>query len=97
MSTTYQASPIKCQTCRTKGQISEMDLPTKPRNPKDRRSIYIRETVEAEAMPARAMRELLRQETERYLPSGALEAARAAEESERRYIDWIADAIEEVA
>ena len=36
----------------TEDQINQYDLPTKPRKETDRRSLNIRETVEAEAMPA---------------------------------------------
>ncbi len=72
-------------------QITELDLPTKPRKAGDRRALHIESTVEAEAMPAGIMRELLRSHVESYLPVGALEAARAAEESERAQIGWIAD------
>ena len=49
----------------------------------DRQALHIQETVEAEAMPAGIMKELLRQAIEEFLPKGALEAARVAEESER--------------
>lgn len=64
-------------------QIAEYDLPTKPRKRGDRRSLHITETVEAEAMPAAAVREILRRKIESYLPPRALEVARVAEEDER--------------
>ena len=35
----------------TPEQIEEYDLPTKPRKAKDKRSLHVKETVEAEAMP----------------------------------------------
>lgn len=58
-------------------------LPSKPRKAGDRRRRDIRETVEAEAMPAGELRALLRETVEGFLPPGVLESARAAEESER--------------
>jgi hypothetical protein len=77
----------------TSAQILEYDLPTKPRKTSDRRALHIETTVEAEAMPAHALRSLLRQEIEALLPVGALRAARAAEESERREIHRIAELV----
>ena len=58
-------------------------LPSKPRKAGDLRRPDIRETVEAEAMPAAELRELLRAEVEAHLPAGALDAVRAYEDSER--------------
>lgn len=75
----------------TAEQILELDLPTRPRKKGERRARHIEETVEAEAMPAAVMRELLREAIEAFLPTGAIEAARAAEESEREQILWLAD------
>ena len=43
-------------------------------------------TVEAEAMPAGILRGHLRRRIEALLPTGALAAARAAEESERSFL-----------
>ena len=77
-------------------QIAAFDLPTKPRKPGDRRRLDIRETVEAEAMPAAQMRRIVRQAVESYLPPGALQAARAAEESERAGLRALAGEIEEL-
>lgn len=70
----------------TEGQIVEMNLPTKPRKTTDRRVPDLKETVEAEAMPALEMRRLLRRKIESFLPPRALQVARVAEESERRTI-----------
>lgn len=67
----------------TPEQIATYDLPTKPRKPGDRRAKHIKFTVEAEAMPARIMRQLVRERIEELLPPGLLETVRAAEESER--------------
>lgn len=64
-------------------QIAEFDLPTKPRKQSDTRRPDVRETVEAEALPAATMRAIVREAVEAYLPEGALEAVKMAEESER--------------
>jgi hypothetical protein len=77
----------------TEEQIAEFDLPTKPRKESDRRALHVKETVEAEAMPAGILRHLLRGKIESYLPSGALEIAHAAEESERAHLRRWADLI----
>ena len=74
----------------TEAQIAEHDLPTKPRKPGDRRSPHVASTVEAEAISARTLRGMLRAHVEQFLPSGALAAARAAEDSERQLIDGLA-------
>lgn len=71
-------------------QIIEHDLPTKPRKASDKRSRHITETVEAEAMPAHLLRELLRCEIENLLPAGALEVARVAERSEQAHLERLA-------
>jgi hypothetical protein len=78
----------------TPDQIEDLDLPSKPRKAGDRRALHVRATVEAEAMPAHLMRALLRQEIEQFLPAQALHVARAAEESERAYLDLLADRME---
>ena len=64
-------------------QIAELDLPTKPRREKDKRRLDITETVEAEAIPAAYMRQMVSEAVLAYLPDGALHAAKVAEESER--------------
>lgn len=74
-------------------QIEALDLPGKPRKVGERRAPHIKETVEAEAMPAAMMRDLLRTEIEHYLPAGALQAARVAEECERAQIRRLADMV----
>ncbi len=75
----------------TAEQIKLHDLPAKPRKLTDKRSLHIAETVEAEAMPAHLLRELLRERIERLLPRHALYVAKAAERSERRHIERIAE------
>ena len=67
-------------------QVEEYDLPTKPRKEGDKRSQHIKYTVEAEAMPARDLRDLLRTHVEALLPENALHVAKVAEQSERRHI-----------
>lgn len=70
----------------TPAQISEYDLPTKPRKTGDRRSPELKVTVEAEAMPAHILRGLLRERIEALLPPNALSVAKVAEQSEREYL-----------
>ena len=72
------------------GQIADLDLPTKPRKETDKRALHIRETVEAEAMPAGILRQLLRAEIEAFLPAGALQATQVAEASERAFFKQMA-------
>jgi hypothetical protein len=67
----------------TEEQIAEFDLPTKPRKETDRRAQHVLATVEAEAMPAHILRQMLRDRIESFLPPGALNVAKAAEASER--------------
>ncbi len=67
----------------TPEQVAEYDLPTKPRKETDKRSLHVERTVEAEAMPARILRQLLRENIEALLPPDALRVAKVAEESER--------------
>lgn len=77
----------------TEEQIGIYDLPTKPRKETDRRAQHIKETVEAEAMPAHILRDLLRQEIEIWLPSDALAVTKIAEQSEREHIRRMAELI----
>ena len=74
----------------TPGQIKWYDLPTKPRKKTERRALHIKRTVEAEAMPAGTLRQLLREQIESLLPGRALEVAKIAEESERAYLNLLA-------
>ena len=75
-------------------QIEQYDLPTKPRKTTDRRRLEIKETVEAEAMPAHIMRAMVREKVESYLEPGALEVAKAAEQSERAMMGQYADLLD---
>jgi hypothetical protein len=54
-------------------QIELYDLPTKPRKDTDIRSQQVESTVEAEAMPAKILRAILRERIESLLPEGAIE------------------------
>jgi hypothetical protein len=74
----------------TPEQIRRFDLPRKPRKKSDRRVLRIKQTVEAEAMPARILRALLRTEIESLLPQRALEVSKVAEESEQEYLNLLA-------
>jgi hypothetical protein len=67
----------------TAEQIQRYSLPGKPRKATDRRVLHLKETVEAEAMPAGIMRVLLREKIESLLPDDALAVTKEAEESER--------------
>jgi hypothetical protein len=71
-------------------QIEIYDLPEKPRKAGDKRSLQVKRTVEAEAMPAHILRTLLREAIEEMLPEGALEVAKVAEASERDYLRRLA-------
>jgi len=75
-------------------QIGRLNLPTKPRKQSDKRALNVKETVEAEAMPAAMLRQLLRDKIELFLPENALHAARVAEESERRGLRLLANTLE---
>ena len=74
----------------TKKQIRQYRLPEKPRKTGDRRSLHIKKTVEAEAMPAHILRELLRDRIEALLPADALRVAKIAEQSEREQLERMA-------
>ena len=69
-------------------------LPSKPRKSGDRRRLDIRRTVEAEAMPAVELRELLRSTVESFMPDGALKAATVAEQSEREGLTLLAQVVQ---
>lgn len=81
---THAETPIELRRLAINAdQIAAYGLPTKPRKDSDRRRPDLRETVEAEAMPAAELRRIVREAVESYLPPGALRAAQVAEESER--------------
>ncbi len=72
-------------------QITLMGLPTKPRKDTDKRAPEVKESVEAEAMPASVMKSLLRNALEGYITPQEMKATKAAEESERAHIKEMAD------
>jgi hypothetical protein len=78
----------------TKEQIARYDLPSKPRKEGDRRSPQVEGTVEAEAMPANVLRQLLRDHVEQLLPPQALRVAKVNEESQRAGLLALAGALE---
>lgn len=80
----------------TEAQITEFDLPGKPRKAGDKRALHVKETVEAEALPATILLSMLRAFIEAYLPEQAIEVARVAEASEREFMLKLAHTIAEV-
>lgn len=72
-------------------QVEQYDLPTKPRKESDTRSQQVAFTVEAEAMPAKILRGLLREKVESLLPENALAVSKIADESERAFLVSMAD------
>ncbi len=76
-------------------QIDEYDLPRKPRKSGDIRARHVLETVEAEALPAGTLRQVLRDSIEHYLPKRALEIAMVAEENERDGMQLLARHLDE--
>jgi hypothetical protein len=74
----------------TAEQIATHDLPSKLRKAGEKRAAHIERTVEAEAMPAHLLREMLRNAIEDLLPYGALAAAKVAEDSERQHLETMA-------
>ena len=76
-------------------QISIYDLPTKPRKDTDRRRRDIRASVEAEAMPAATLREMVSIAVESHLEPGTLESLRVVEEEERAGLRMLADHLTE--
>ena len=79
----------------TREQIDLMSLPTKP--PKDSRGGFSGGTVEAEAMPAGVMRDLLREKIETFIPARALAVIEVAEASEREILTSLASQLRGVA
>jgi hypothetical protein len=78
----------------TAEQVAFYNLPTKPRKEGDKRSPEVKWTVEAEALPAEILLHLLREKIESFIPSGALQTAKVAEESEREWLISFAEALE---
>ena len=78
----------------TKKQIEKYNLPTKPRKSGDKRALHITETVEAEAMPANILKQLLKEKIEEFLPKHQLDITKIAEESEQQYLQNMAIALQ---
>ena len=76
-----------------KQQIAAMGLPTKPRKDTDRRSLQVESTVEAEAVPAPAMRAMLAEELRQFIPDSTLATQRFNDFEERTSLKHIAQAI----
>lgn len=75
-------------------QIEAHDLPTKPRKETDKRSLHIAYSVEAESMPAKILRGILRDKVEALLPENALAVAKVAETAERQQLELMASMFE---
>ena len=76
-------------------QVAEYDLPTKPRKASDARRLDITETVEAEAMPAATLRDLLRSSVEGLLPDRAVEDMEEADEEGREGLERMAELLDQ--
>lgn len=81
----------------TEDQIRRWRLPTRPRKAGDRRRLDIRETVEAEAIPASRLRQLLRDAVDEYLPAGVRERTRLAEEAQRETLRCLSAQVDKLA
>ena len=75
-------------------QIAEYGLPMKPRKESDHRSQHITCAVEAESLPAKILRGILREKVEALLPVNALAVAQVAEQSERGHLTRMAAILE---
>jgi hypothetical protein len=78
-------------------QVVAYDLPTKPRKVSDLRSLHVTYSVEAEAMPAAALRAIVRGDIEALLPDGALDDSLEEEEFEQARIAELADSLGETS
>jgi hypothetical protein len=74
----------------TRDQIRLMGLPTKPPKHGDRRGGFTGGTVEAEAMPAGTLRQILRDKIESFIPERTLNVIETAEMSERDILQNLA-------
>ena len=71
----------------TPGQISYLDLPTRPTKKSDTRSKGFGDiSVELDAIDPNVLREIVREAIERHLPADQFEILKAAEQSEREII-----------
>ena len=60
----------------------------------DPAGVLIDRHVEAEAMPAGEMRRLVREGVESYLPAGALQTVRIAEQSEQEWLELLGEKVD---
>ena len=74
-------------------QIEAYDLPGKPRKETDKRALHITHSVEAEAMPSKLLRAIMREKIEALLPENALAVAKVAEQSERQHLTRMATSL----
>lgn len=80
----YFGEPVPFQRIGiTEQQIEERGLPRKPRKLTEKRRPEIRYAVEAEAMAAQDLQQLLRQALDDLLPADALDSAKAADAAGR--------------
>ncbi|MEQ9586814.1 MAG: hypothetical protein RJS97_02490 [Parvibaculaceae bacterium] len=77
----------------TPEQIDLMGLPTKPPKKGDKRGGWKGGTVEAEAIPAGVMRDIVSDAIEDFIDPGLLRTVKVAEASEREYLASIAQAM----
>jgi hypothetical protein len=75
----------------TAEQVRSMGSPTKP--PKDQRGGFTDGTVEAEALPASVLRDLLCDAIERFIDPAAMTLLEVTENSEREYLKTFAEAL----
>ena len=75
-------------------QIEEWGLPTKPAKKSTHSKGFVGGTVEAEAVPARRTRRILREAIEEHLDMNEVNVMRVAEDSERDFLSAIAGDME---
>jgi hypothetical protein len=75
----------------TREQVEQWDLPTRPTKMKDSRAKkFVGASVELDAIPARKLRELVRECIERHVDQRQLEVLKVAEASEREFLKMVA-------
>jgi hypothetical protein len=87
--------PIVERVALTEEQIDDFDLPTRPtkRNGNPHAANFEGDSVELDALPARELRRLVHDCINQHISEDALDALRAAEESERELLEEWAEAI----
>jgi hypothetical protein len=81
-------SPIIERVALTEEHIAEFNLPTRPtkRDGNNHADRFEGDSVELDALPAHALRDMVREVIERHISPDALDVLRAAEESEREQL-----------